>query len=52
MANSAAGQPQLIAASLVRALRIMWQRWCAGLSADAFEVTRQEIADAKTGADK
>jgi predicted O-linked N-acetylglucosamine transferase (SPINDLY family) len=51
-ANSAAGQPQLIAASLERALRIMWQRWCAGLSADSFEVTRQEIEDAKTGADK
>jgi predicted O-linked N-acetylglucosamine transferase (SPINDLY family) len=52
MANSAAGQPQLIAASLERALRIMWQRWCAGLPADSFEVTRQEIEAALPGGRK
>lgn len=52
MANSAAGQPQLIAASLERALRIMWQRWCAGMPADSFEVTRQEIEDALPGGKK
>jgi predicted O-linked N-acetylglucosamine transferase (SPINDLY family) len=52
MANSAAGQPQLIAASVERALRIMWQRWCAGMPADSFEVTRQEIEDSLPGADK
>jgi hypothetical protein len=34
----------VIAASLERALRIMWQRWCANLPAESFEVTRQEIA--------
>lgn len=35
--NSAAGQPALIAAGLENALRTMWQRWCAGLPAAAFE---------------
>lgn len=45
-ANSAAGRPELIAASLARALRIMWQRWCAGMPATSFEVTRQEIENA------
>jgi protein O-GlcNAc transferase len=48
-ANSAGGQPQLIAASLARALRIMWQRWCAGLPPESFEVTRQEIENALPG---
>jgi protein O-GlcNAc transferase len=37
-AKSARGQPALIAASVERALRIMWQRWCAGLPAESFEV--------------
>ncbi|MCX7166933.1 MAG: tetratricopeptide repeat protein [Rhodocyclales bacterium] len=46
VAKSAIGQPELIAAGLERALRIMWQRWCAGLPAESFEVTRQTIADA------
>ena len=36
--QSAMGQPQVIAAALERALRIMWQRWCAGLPAESFEV--------------
>lgn len=31
LAGSAIGSPGLIAASLERALRLMWQRWCAGL---------------------
>lgn len=30
-------RPEIIAAGLERALRIMWQRWCAGLSAASFE---------------
>ncbi len=41
--DSALGQPALIAAGLERALRIMWQRWCAGLSAASFEVSRSDI---------
>jgi protein O-GlcNAc transferase len=45
-AKSAAGQPALITAGLEHALRIMWQRWCAGLPAESFEVPRKEIADA------
>ncbi len=46
IADSAVGQPDLVAASLERALRIMWRRWCAGLPAESFEVTRQELVDA------
>jgi predicted O-linked N-acetylglucosamine transferase (SPINDLY family) len=37
-AQSAAGQPAVVAAGLDRALRTMWQRWCADLPAQAFEV--------------
>lgn len=42
-AKSARGQPAVIAASVERALRIMWQRWCAGLPAESFEVSLQDI---------
>ena len=45
-ARSAMGQPELISAGLERALRIMWQRWCADLPAQSIEVTRQDITDA------
>jgi protein O-GlcNAc transferase len=38
-AKSARGQPAVVAASMERALRIMWQRWCAGLPAESFEVS-------------
>lgn len=41
-AKSARGQPAVIAASLEHALRIMWQRWCSGLPAEAFEVTLED----------
>ena len=37
-ATSAKCQPQLVAASMERALRTMWQRWCAGLAAESFDV--------------
>lgn len=40
-AKSAIGQPALVAASLEQALRTMWQRWCAGLPPEPFEVTVQ-----------
>ena len=45
--ESAMSQPDLIAAGLERALRIMWQRWCAGLQAESFGVTQDEITDAQ-----
>lgn len=35
-------QPDLIAHSVSRALRIMWQRWCAGLPAETFDVAAQD----------
>ncbi|MGZ5076722.1 MAG: hypothetical protein ACXV9R_08885, partial [Methylobacter sp.] len=35
---SAIGQPALIAAGVECAFRAMWQRWCAGLPAESFEV--------------
>lgn len=44
--NSPVGQPALVAESLQRAFRVMWQRWCAGLPAESFEVTRQDLANA------
>jgi predicted O-linked N-acetylglucosamine transferase (SPINDLY family) len=42
-AQSAIGQPELIAAGLNLALRSMWQRWCADLLPESFEITRQKI---------
>ena len=42
--QSANGQPALVAAALERAFRIMWRRWCAGLPAEAFEVTPDDLA--------
>lgn len=51
-ANSAAGQPELISASLERAMRIIWQRWCVRLPLDSIEITRQEITDANRNAKK
>jgi protein O-GlcNAc transferase len=44
--QSPQGQPELIAGGLERALRIMWQRWCAGLPAESFEVSRQNARNA------
>lgn len=40
--QSPIGQPALIAAGLEQALRTMWQRWCAGLPPETFEVERQD----------
>ncbi|SFC69677.1 Glycosyl transferase family 41, partial [Polaromonas sp. OV174] len=36
-AQSAPGQPEIIATGMERALRTMWQRWCAGLPAESFD---------------
>ncbi|MDM0030636.1 tetratricopeptide repeat protein [Variovorax sp. J22P271] len=41
-AQSAIGQPALIASGLQQALRTMWQRWCAGLPAASFEAGRDQ----------
>lgn len=46
MVRSAISRPALIAAGLERALRVMWRRWCAGLPAESFEVSRRELNDA------
>jgi len=42
-AQSAMGQPAVVAAGMERALRIMWQRWCTGLPAESFEVSLQDV---------
>ena len=42
-AQSATGQPAVVAAGVECALRIMWRRWCAGLPAESFEVSSQDI---------
>jgi predicted O-linked N-acetylglucosamine transferase (SPINDLY family) len=34
-------RPEFFAAGLESALRTMWQRWCAGLPAESFDVSRQ-----------
>jgi predicted O-linked N-acetylglucosamine transferase (SPINDLY family) len=41
-AKSARGRPDVVAAAMEHALRVMWRRWCAGLPAEAFEVTLEE----------
>jgi predicted O-linked N-acetylglucosamine transferase (SPINDLY family) len=50
-ANSAMGQPALVAAGVERTLRIMWQRWCAGLPAESFEVSLHDNSCVKQEAD-
>lgn len=42
--KSAIGQPAMIASGLQLALRFMWQRWCAGLPPEAFEVPPQDAS--------
>lgn len=43
---SAAFRPEVVAAGLSRALRIMWQRWCDDQPPVAFEVTAEEAISA------
>jgi hypothetical protein len=45
-------KPEVIAAGLERALRIMWKRWCAGLPAESFEVSVNDIEGIKQETDK
>lgn len=48
---SAAFRPDVVAAGVSRALRIMWERWCAGLPAAAFDVPAEAVtAGAQTPA--
>jgi protein O-GlcNAc transferase len=42
--QSALGRPDLVAAGLERALRIIWQRWCQGLMPGSFEISVQDLA--------
>jgi protein O-GlcNAc transferase len=35
-------KPEVIAEGVAQALRIMWQRWCAGLPPDSFEVAASQ----------
>lgn len=51
-AKSAMGQPAVVAAGVERALRIMWQRWCAGLPAESFEVGMQDMGNVMQEAGK
>jgi len=44
LAQSPVGHPAVVAAGVEQAWRIMWQRWCAGLSAQSFELTLQDLA--------
>lgn len=44
--QSVRGQPALVAAGVACGLRMMWQRWCADLPVDSFEVTLQDIHNA------
>lgn len=51
-AMSARGKPEIVAAGLEHALRIMWQRWCAGLPTESFEVTQAETIEVMPEAEK
>jgi predicted O-linked N-acetylglucosamine transferase (SPINDLY family) len=52
VAASPMSQPDLIAAALAQALRIMWRRWCAAEEAQGFEVSSQDASAAMQEADK
>jgi predicted O-linked N-acetylglucosamine transferase (SPINDLY family) len=41
--NSPIPQAELIGAALLYALRRMWRRWCAGLTAESFEITASDL---------
>ena len=43
--QSPQGQPKVIADGLEHALRAMWKRWCAGLPAESFEVSKRDVDD-------
>jgi hypothetical protein len=35
-------RPEVIADGVVRALRVMWRRWCDGLPAESFDVSQHQ----------
>jgi protein O-GlcNAc transferase len=41
--TSPLGQPALVAKGLERALRMMWERWCAELPAQSLDVAGQGV---------
>lgn len=41
--NSVVGHPIIAATGLERALRLMWERWCAGLPPEAFRVRLSDL---------
>lgn len=43
---SLVGKPEVAAAGMERAMRIMWQRWCAGISPGPIRVALEDIAPA------
>lgn len=43
LVHSFIGQPTIVAAGLDQAWRMMWQRWCAGLPAQSFELTLNDL---------
>ncbi len=49
--RSARGQPNLVAEGVARALRAMWQRWCAGLPAESFGISLQDVGTTTSGGD-
>lgn len=52
ISQSAMGRPAMVAAGIERAFRIMWQRWCAGLPPESFEVHPQDLDNAMQEAAK
>ncbi|HXZ09388.1 MAG TPA: hypothetical protein VEI25_15160, partial [Paraburkholderia sp.] len=42
-------RPEVIAQGVVEALRVMWRRWCAGLPAEAFDVSQTQQMKAPIG---
>ncbi|MFM0740382.1 tetratricopeptide repeat protein [Paraburkholderia xenovorans] len=46
-ANSAAFRPDMVAAGVSRALRIMWQRWCDGQAPTSLDVSSDVAAHAE-----
>lgn len=46
LAQSAMGQPDVVATGVALAWRTMWKRWCADSAAQSFEVTMQDVTAA------
>ena len=44
--NSAMCQPALVADALQRAFRLMWHRWCDGISPEILDVSGKQILPA------